>query len=130
MFNNIVSPSRIKQLQDARDAIEAARAELGEDEGPLFTTKAPNVPHGIGPASPWFQSKDGPRNRVKKRLFEPEEIIRDKSKRRRPDLATILPVQKPEQLDLESMLETLKAVLYEIETAEGGNSFKQPRKLK
>ena len=31
---------------------------------------------------------------------------------------------------LGSIFETLKAVLYQIEASEGGNSFKQPRKLK
>jgi hypothetical protein len=74
MSINIVSSSRIQQLLDARDQIATARAEVGEGEGPLFTTNAPNVPYGVGLDSPWFQSKDGPRNRVKKDYLSQKKI--------------------------------------------------------
>jgi hypothetical protein len=97
-----VSPAKKDHLDKARGELQSKREA---QEGPLFTTNAPNVPYGIGPDSPWFEVKEGPRERIKKRIFEPEEHIRDKSKRRRLDSASILPQQKPEPPDLNLLLE-------------------------
>ena len=77
-----VSSSRSEQLKKARAALKSARES---DESASFTTNPRSAPYGIDPASPLLEVKEGPRNRIKKRLFESEEHLRDYSKRPRPN---------------------------------------------
>lgn len=97
-----VSSSRSEHLKKARAALKSARES---DESASFTTNPRSAPYGIDPASPLLEVKEGPRNRIKKRLFESEEHLRDYSKRPRPNSSEILPEPKPILPEPEKLLE-------------------------
>lgn len=95
-----------QRTKDARDALHELRVKhRKKSEEPLYTTNVPKGIFGVGPDSPLHEVKDGPRMRTKKRSFEPEENLRDRSKRRRMESSEILPRQKPEPVDLGTLLD-------------------------